>query len=221
MEIFRSQRLASRRTMVEFSERTCEFSKKSGVLMVGNFLSSTVGTRSICEELAGRLTDCGWSVVRVSEKPGRVARVIDMIYTAWRKRHEYEIAQIDVFSGLAFAWAEAVCWILRRARKPYILTLHGGNLPSFAKRWPRRVRSLLHGAAVVTVPSSYLLERMSLYRWDLSLFPNPLDMASYNFRPRQSVKPEITWLRAFHRIYNPTLAPRYCLWSLSAFQMHA
>jgi len=35
-----------------------------------------------------------------------------------------QVAAIDVYSGNAFAWAEAVCWMLREVHKPYVLMLH-------------------------------------------------------------------------------------------------
>ena len=118
------------------------------------------------------------------------------------------MAQIDVFSGLAFIWAEATCWLLKILQKPYILTLHGGNLPQFARRWPGRVKKLLNSAAGVTVPSRYLLEAMHSYRSDLRLIPNSIDLRRYSFRRRTAFHPQIVWLRAFHSIYNPILAPK-------------
>ena len=178
------------------------------VLLVGNFLSAAGYTRGVCEDLAERLRAAGWSVITTSNKPNRLARLIDMVTTAWRRRNEYEVAQVDVFSGLAFFWAEAVCWTLRRAGKPYILTLHGGNLPEFARRYPRRVSRLLNSAATVTTPSRYLLEQMKAYRQDILLLPNAIDLSRYLFRLRQRAQPRLIWLRAFHSIYNPTSAPR-------------
>jgi glycosyltransferase involved in cell wall biosynthesis len=115
---------------------------------------------------------------------------------------------VDVFSGPAFIWAELVCQTLRVAGKPYILTLHGGNLPAFAQRWPTRVKRLLRSASAVTTPSRYLLEQMAEYHPGLQLLPNPLTITAYSFRPRNVVQPSLMWLRSFHRIYNPTLGPR-------------
>jgi glycosyltransferase involved in cell wall biosynthesis len=181
---------------------------RPGILLVGNFLSGAGFTRGVCEDLAERLTEAGWSVITTSHKPARLPRLADMVVTAWRRRHEYAVAQVDVYSGPSFLWAEAVCWVLRRAGKPYVLTLHGGALPAFARRWPGRVRRLLRSAAAVTTPSRYLWEQMRLYRPELRLLPNPLDIGRYPFAPRQRPQPRLVWLRAFHRIYNPTLAPR-------------
>jgi len=179
-----------------------------GVLLVGNFLSGSRYIRGVCEDLAPRLTASGWEVLTTSSKSGRVPRLVDMVTTAWIQRHRYAVAQVDVYYDLAFAWAEAVCWILRRAGRPYILTLRGGRLPAFARRWPRRVRHLLVSAAAVTVPSGYMLEQMKPYRADMRTVPNPLNVRAYRFRLRQQPLPHLMWLRAFHANYNPTLGPK-------------
>jgi glycosyltransferase involved in cell wall biosynthesis len=178
------------------------------VLIIGNFLSSSIGTRSVCEDFSERLKAFGWKVITASTKKARVARLIDMVSTIWSKRNEYEIAQVDVYSGNAFFWAETACWTLQRAGKPYILTLHGGNLPVFANKWPRRVRRLLNSATAVTCPSPFLVEKLRTFRNDLLLLPNSLQVSSFPFVHRENPKPNLIWLRAFHGIYNPELAPK-------------
>ena len=181
---------------------------KTSVLLIGNFLSSPSASFGVCQSLAPRLAALGWPVLTSSARAGRLARVADMISTAWSRRSQYEVAHVDVYSGPAFLWAEAVCWVLRRARKPFLLTLHGGNLPAFARGRTSRVRSLLRSAAVVTTPSGYLRDQMRPYRDDLRLVPNPLDLSAYSFHLRERPQPRIIWLRAFHQIYNPALAPK-------------
>ncbi len=179
---------------------------KKPILLVGNFLSATNGNYNVCEDLATRLGLVGWPVITTSKRQHRFLRLGDMVSTSWRRRDEYAVALVDVYSGLAFLWAEATCWVLRRARKPYVLTLRGGNLPAFANRWPSRVRRLLQSADVVTVPSKFLLDRMAPYRKDLRLQLNPIDLQLYPFKQRLRPQPSLVWLRAFHSCYNPSLA---------------
>lgn len=180
---------------------------KGAVAIIGNFLSTAGGTRDVCEDLAARLSEAGWSVITASHKKARLPRLWDMLATVYRRRHEFAVAQIDVFSGPAFIWAEAVCGLLRRLAKPCVLTLHGGSLPDFARRHPARVRRLLASARVVTTPSRFLWEQMQPYRRELRLLPNALDLARYPFRLRPQPEPLLVWLRAFDEIYNPTLGP--------------
>ena len=180
----------------------------SPVLFVGNFFSSVTGANSLSEEVAGHLEADGWKIYMTSHKMRRLWKLADMVMTTWRLRRRFDFGHVDVFSGDAFFWAEAVCWVLRRAGKSYVLTMRGGNLPLFAERWPRRTRRLLGSAAAVTAPSPYLKETMTPYSPSAILLPNSLHVSQYHYRERTVARPRIIWLRAFHEIYNPTLAPR-------------
>ncbi|HYG34037.1 MAG TPA: glycosyltransferase family 4 protein, partial [Clostridia bacterium] len=125
-----------------------------------------------------------------------------------KRRKHYDVACVDVFSGLAFVWAEAACCLLRAMRKPIVMTLHGGNLPEFGRKNPTRVKRLLNWGAAVTCPSHYLCKEMQKFRDDLRLLPNGIDLAAYKFRFPQSRLCRLVWLRAFHHIYNPVMAVR-------------
>lgn len=175
------------------------------VLFVSTFLSATAN-RGYTEDLVDRLEARGHGVLRTSRAPGRAARLVDMVRTAIATRARYDVAVVDVFSGAAFVWAEAVCFTLRRLGKPYILTLHGGNLPAFAARWPLRVRRLLASAARVTSPSGYLREQLHAARSDITVLPNAIDTAALRFDERTRARPRLIWVRAFHAVYNPVMA---------------
>lgn len=178
------------------------------VLLVSNFLSASGGSRGVCEELAIRLKASGASVITTSAKQARIPRLFDMLRTIISQRRNYAMAHVDVYSGPAFVWAEATCAMLRRLKKPFLLTLHGGNLPQFAQRFPGRVQRLLPSANVVTAPSEYLREKMLPYCDGIRLLVNSLDTAVYPFRLRKPARPSLIWLRSFHDIYNPLLAPK-------------
>jgi glycosyltransferase involved in cell wall biosynthesis len=182
--------------------------EKHGVLMVSTFLLPSLGTRGVCDDLALRLASAGRPVLTTSSRPSRPARLLDMLRTSWNCRHLFEVALVDVFSGPAFVWSELVCLLLRQIGKPYVLTLHGGNLPAFGRRWSWRLRRQLRLAAAITTPSRYLFEAMRPYCSQVKLLPNPLDVGAFQFCLRQNVSPRLVWLRKFHHIYNPSLAPR-------------
>lgn len=183
-------------------------SHADSVVIVGNFLHATTGTFGVCEELATQLAAAGWRVVTTSHYPQRLVRFADMLATLWTERHNYAVAQVDVYSGPSFVWAEAACWLLRRLGRPYVLTLHGGALPEFAATRAGRVTRLLASAAAVTTPSGYLRAGMSQYRSDLVVQPNPIAVSAYAYRHRRNVRPRLLWVRAFHAIYNPAMAVR-------------
>ena len=176
-----------------------------GLLYVSNFLPAG-HNRSYSEDLAGRLEHRGWRVTRTSSVVARGARLLDMLRTVWTRRQDYDVGVIDVFSGAAFVWAEAVCTALRLIGKPYVLALHGGSLPEFGARWPRRVRRLLGSARAVTAPSDFMRVRMRAYRGDITLVRNAVDAGAFAFVARTAARPRLIWIRAFHAIYNPGLA---------------
>jgi len=186
---------------------TSIYENRRTVLLISNSFAIPPHMYSgVCVDLARRLEAAGWTVLKTSPRSNRILRALDMVATAWRTRHEFDVAQIDVFSGPAFLWAEAVTLILRLVAKPYVLTLRGGNLPLFARKWPGRVRRLLRSAEIVTTPSRYLYDQMRPYCSHLYLLANPLDIQAYPFTAREHVRPRLVWLRAFHEIYNPCLA---------------
>jgi glycosyltransferase involved in cell wall biosynthesis len=182
--------------------------RRPRLLLVTAFLSAERGSRAVMEELAVRLKVRGWSFSTTSRRVGRLARGLDMVTTAFLRRTSYDVAVVDLFSGPAFLWGEAVGWTAYALRKTVVFTLRGGDLPGFAAKAPHRVRNLLRRAAAVTVPSRYLFDAMREFRDDIELLENPLDLSLYEFRARRPAAPRLVWLRAFHRIYNPTLAPR-------------
>jgi glycosyltransferase involved in cell wall biosynthesis len=182
--------------------------EQTSILLVGNFLSQSIGNRSVCEDLAERLAATGWHVSTTSASPGKLSRLADMLSTAWRTRNNYGLAQVDVYSGPAFFWAASVCTLLHALGKPYVLSLHGGNLPAFSRRWPLAVERLLRSATAVTTPSRYLFDAMCGFRPDIQILPNAIALSQYPFVARRQARPKLVWIRAFHHIYQPELAVR-------------
>jgi glycosyltransferase involved in cell wall biosynthesis len=178
------------------------------VLFIGTFPPTEIGSRGPAEGLAERLRQAGFVVILTSRRRSRLSRVIDLLLTTWLARRAYDLAHVDVYSGAAFRWAEWVTWLLRAMGKPFVLTLHGGNLPEFARTQPRRVARLLLSANAVTAPSRYLAAVMHGVRPDVRVIPNSLEIEAYRYVERQKPRPKLMWLRTFHRIYDPALAVR-------------
>lgn len=176
------------------------------ILLIGNFLSRHIGTTAISETLSELLRSRNWDVITASSHQNRVFSLVDMLGTAWLRREEYDIAHVDVFSGNAFFWAEMVSDLLRMIGKPYILTFRSMSVAEFANRWPGRVHRLITRANRVMTPSHYLQQELMRFRNDIGYLPNGLDLQNYPFNLRKNPKPRLCWLRAFHKMYNPTMA---------------
>lgn len=175
------------------------------VLLIGNFFAHN-GSHQLSQDLAYQFSGSGWIVFVVSKYRNRIIRLLDMLFMTWRLRHQYDVGLVDIFSGQAFIWAEFVTTLLSYLKKPFVITLRGGNLPDFSRRHPLRVRRLLNRATVVTAPSDYLITQMKVYLPDIVLIPNPIDLHLYTFVSRSVPAPRLVWMRSFASIYNPLLA---------------
>ena len=178
------------------------------LLLVGNFLSASGGSRGVSEELAGRLREEGWIVRTASSRRPKLMRMGEMLLAVLAGKAREEVVHVDIFSGSAFVWGAAAALLAKLRHRRVILTLRGGSLPEFAARWPGAVKRVLGCAEVVAVPSKFLKRQMEPYRSDLCVLPNPLDVRGYPYRMRENPKPRLVWMRAFDETYNPSLAPR-------------
>lgn len=179
---------------------------KIPVLIIGNFISKHTGAFGVCEELANQLIRRGWPILISSDIKNKFTRHINQLWTIISKRNQYQLASLDVFSGLSFILTELCVVVLRIIKKPFILVLHGGNLPILAGHNPRRMKRFLQSANAVVAPSRYLAERMHNYRPDIQIVPNGIDVPKYLYKNRNNPEPILLWLRAFHKIYNPPMA---------------
>lgn len=176
------------------------------IILIGSFLSGVLNHRSVCEDLANQLSLRGWSVASASTRADPFGRIVDITKVVFAEGRGARVAQVDLFSGRAFLWAEYAALLLGLFGVPYVLTAHGGGLPDYVKRWPRRAQRLLKGAAAVTAPSGFLHRELAPLRSDIRLIPNGMELASYRFRLRSPATPKLIWVRSFHEMYNPAMA---------------
>lgn len=179
---------------------------KVNLLFIGNHFSSSKKSNNVYKELPLQLNKLNWPTIITSKKEHKLLRLVDILWTIFRHRNEFDLAIIDVFSGLAFVWAECAAILLRILKKTYLLMLRGGNLPEYSRKHPKRVSRILKNAQSVYSPSPYLKIELNKFRSDIGIIPNPIDTQIYIYRKRVIAKPQIIWLRAFHEIYNPVLA---------------
>lgn len=180
---------------------------KKSIFYAGNFLSPFGFSRGPGEDLCERFEKTGWKVIRAGTRPGRAARLLEIIWkTLWSARGT-DTGIIEVYSGLAFIWAWiAGSFISGFGRRKLILVLHGGGLPDFDKKYSWALNSLLKKASVIVTPSRYLKNFFCARFPGIGYLPNGLDLSKYVFRKRGHARPVLCWLRAFHKIYQPILA---------------
>jgi glycosyltransferase involved in cell wall biosynthesis len=116
---------------------------------------------------------------------------------------------IDTYSTKAF-WYAVLCGKIARWRKiPYVPLLHGGNLPQRFKKNPKACQRYFSNAYQNITPSHYLMQELEAVGLDkVRYIPNALPLDAYHFKERETFEPNILWVRAFAKIYNPEMAVR-------------
>jgi glycosyltransferase involved in cell wall biosynthesis len=180
--------------------------KTPGILFVGSFLAAQAGTNTVGTELSSRLSARGWTTLETSRQVNRVFRLLDMLTSAILHRREYQAAYIEVYSGLAFLWAEIMVRLMSLLQKPVVLVLHGGGLAELAQKYPPRVTRLLRQGQKIVTPSLFLQGQLQECHPAIDYLPNAVEVSRYEFQPRDKSTPHILWLRAFHEVYQPQLA---------------
>lgn len=176
------------------------------IFYAGNFLSESRGSKGAGEELVEQFKLNGHTCIVASRYPERIRRMTDFLFTAIVNKGKYDVVMVEVYSNLAFFWAELLCKFLKLLKKPYILILHGGGLVEFHLKNNHRVNKFLQSANAVTSPSLFLINHFRKIRPDIHNIPNGIEISKYEYKPRETIQPKISWLRAFHQIYNPKMA---------------
>jgi glycosyltransferase involved in cell wall biosynthesis len=160
------------------------------------------------QKLSDLFVQAGYSVTAVSEYRNPYARLLDTVTTLARKGRKIDLVIIEVYSGRAFAIADAATRVSRLHRRPVVMWLHGGALPEFVERFAAWADSVFRRASLVVAPSEYLagLARRRGYR--VRVIPNVIDLPAYPWRLRGKLTARLFWMRSFHPVWNPAMALR-------------
>lgn len=173
------------------------------------------------------LAGAGYDVVAASAVPQQLPRFADQVALVVRHLGSLDAIVVDMFSGRR-SWTPALVARLAVAgRVPAVIALHGGNLPTFVDRHPRRIDSTLRLASRVVAPSPYLRRAFEARGVavrevpnlvDLPDLPDLPDLADLPDRSRGAEGrgraaeptdgPRILWMRTFDADYQPGLAVR-------------
>lgn len=180
------------------------------ILVVGNYASAWPGgTPKVCEQLAAGLEREGHFVVRTSSVRSPLPRLFDMLQTSWLRRDAYDIAIIETYSTRGLLWAELTSIVVRAAKKPLVLSLHGGHLLEKHSSAPGRLSRHFARAQVLVSPSGYLASGFRDLGYPVHVVENPLAVDGLRKRVRRTCGPHALWARTFDDMYyNPHMAIR-------------
>ncbi|RMG45456.1 MAG: glycosyltransferase family 1 protein [Acidobacteria bacterium] len=160
------------------------------------------------EILADLFSQEGYPVLAVSTHRNRYMRLVDIVGTLIRRRHEIDIQCLQVFGGPSFVVEDIASLIGRKFGQRIIMFIHGGAMPEFMARHPRWNQRVLGRADIIVAPSEYLARVIRQYGFQARVIPNVLELQHYPFRHRRQLTPRLFWMRAFHPIWNPEMAVR-------------
>jgi L-malate glycosyltransferase len=174
------------------------------ILMVGTFPKGALPQQGL---LLKHYLEKEGSSVRLTARTARrwfrpIEVALDCAVLGWQQ----DLFIVQIFGGPSFISEAAAILIGRFYRKRIICILRGGNLPFFAKEWPRWVAVVLSCAQQVVAPSSYLQVWARQIGVPALLIPNVIEIEKYKFVPRKHLAPKFLWMRTFHSIYNPLMA---------------
>ncbi|MBS1772962.1 MAG: glycosyltransferase family 4 protein [Bacteroidetes bacterium] len=178
------------------------------VAIVGLFLKKKDAAITQASELANLLRTKGYDVITVSGYQNKWLRILDIIFTLFRKRAAYNIAIVQFYSGKSFIWQYAAATIAKWLNKKLVFTVHGGGVPDKIKTKGEKYLALLRKADAVTAPSGYIIDVLKQYNINPQLVENTVRLQNYPFVKKQNIRPRLLWMRAFSDIYNPFMAVR-------------
>ena len=157
-------------------------------------------------EYTGALLQKEYKVISASDYVNLGLRMIDIIIkTLWYgPRVNYII--VDTYSRSNFYVAVVVSLIAQMYSKKYIPILRGGELATRVQRNPRLGKLVFGNSYENVAPSSYLVSKFAELNYKVKLIPNTLPIELYKYKKRRNISPKILYVRAFHTIYNPTMA---------------
>jgi glycosyltransferase involved in cell wall biosynthesis len=176
------------------------------ILYLGNKLSQHGINKTTVETLGKNLALSGFKVVSYSSKKNSILRILDMLFGILKHRDSNYIL-IDTYSTAAFWFAFFGSQFARFLHIKYIPILHGGDLPNRLTSNPKLCKMLFNNSYINVSPSEYL--KFHFEKFGISnviSIPNSINLSDYSFKQRQNFTPNLIWVRAFAKIYNPKMA---------------
>lgn len=178
------------------------------IVYIGNNLSKDDKYTPTLVTLSNFLKSEGFIIKIASSKQNKIVRVLDMLFTVLKHFKSSNYVLIDTYGAFNFYYAVLISQLCRLLNQPYIPILHGGNLPVRFENNPYWTRLLFKYSFFNSTPSEFLKTELGKHGFTAKVIPNIIDIKDYKFKLRSSFDPKILYVRAFHQIYNPTMAVR-------------
>lgn len=157
------------------------------------------------EFIAKRLSS-HYKVLAKSSNKQKAARLWDAVAGLINNRNQIELVIIDVYAYQSFWYSFIIGMLARSLGKPYILYLHSDQLKVKYRSKPQSFQRLLNHSQAIVTPSDYLKSFFEAKGYACLEIPNLINVIDYKGKIRESIKPNLVWIRAFHKNYQPSVA---------------
>ncbi|MES2651676.1 MAG: glycosyltransferase family 4 protein [Bacteroidota bacterium] len=179
--------------------------KSRKIVYFGNKISGYRKAKSVMETLIP-LFEQQYIINSYSSYQNKVLKMLDMIVNFFLKGLRAHVIIIDVYSTANFYFAVILSFLSHLFKVPYILFLHGGNLPNRYTRSEKLVDYIFKNSKSIVAPSNYLKSFFEDKGYQITYIPNIINLELYQFKERKQISPKLLYIRGFGKIYNPLMA---------------
>lgn len=177
------------------------------------FIGPLVGRRSgnvttQGEILSDQFASSGYAVIEASSRPGRIGRLLEILWTILSGTGRIDVLMLQTYGGRSFVVEDLASAAARLLGQRVIMTLRGGAMGEFMRRFPRWSRRVLRRADAIVVPSGFLEAIVQPHGFAPRVIPNVIALERYPYRKRSAVRPALLWVRTFQSVWNPEMAVR-------------
>ena len=179
---------------------------KIKILYIGNNLVSQTKYKISMEILSELLEKENYLVKLSSNKKNKYIRFLDMCFNVINNRKHIDYILVDTFSTINYYYAFLISQIARLLEIKYIPILRGGNLPHRLDNSIRMSKMIFNNSYKNIAPSNYLKNEFEKRKFKVDFIPNVIPIENYNFKVRNTISPNLLYVRAFADFYNPLMA---------------
>ena len=180
--------------------------KTKTILYIGNNLSEKTKYKISMDILSENLKNKDFIVLKYSNIKNKILRLLHMIFGIITKFKKSDYVLIDTYSTVNFYYAFVISQICRILKLKYIPILHGGNLPNRLLKNPTLSNLIFKNSYINIAPSKYLEVAFKKHKYEVELIPNTINILDYPYQHRKKLQPNLFFVRAFAKIYNPCMA---------------
>jgi glycosyltransferase involved in cell wall biosynthesis len=179
------------------------------VVYIGNKLFKSRGTLTVLESIEPKLREIT-SISSYSSHTNLFLKIAHSTYGIFKNYSEMKLVILDLYSTKYRYFAFYVHLLCRLINKPYVIYMHGGNLPNMYQKHKFIFENILSNAKNIIAPSNYLFNFFEENFPNICMIPSVFEIEKYPFKLSRfnNINPRILYIRGFGEVYNPQMIIR-------------